>query len=133
MENLPPPLAELPLRDASGDVRAVYDALAAALGVRLVNLVYRHLATVPGCLEWAWSTVGDDFRTGRFAARARELARICEPRAALAGPGISLRACGLTAADGEAVGVCLLFGFLHPAHQQRVGEALRAGLPGVHV
>jgi N-methylhydantoinase A len=36
-------------------------------------------------------------------------------------------------AQVEAVAVCLLFGFLHPQHERRVGEALRAGLPGVHV
>ena len=33
----------------------------------------------------------------------------------------------------EAVAVCLLFGFLHPEHERRVGEALGAALPGVHV
>jgi N-methylhydantoinase A len=35
--------------------------------------------------------------------------------------------------DVESVAVCLLFGFLHPAHERRVGEILRAVLPGVHV
>src|SRR6266540_2670538 len=33
----------------------------------------------------------------------------------------------------EAVAVCLLFGFLHPEHEQEVGAALREALPGVHV
>jgi N-methylhydantoinase A len=33
----------------------------------------------------------------------------------------------------EAVAVCLLFGFLHPEHEQKVGEALRQALPGVQV
>jgi N-methylhydantoinase A len=33
----------------------------------------------------------------------------------------------------EAVAVCLLFAFLHPEHEQRVGEALRSQLDGVHV
>jgi N-methylhydantoinase A len=33
----------------------------------------------------------------------------------------------------EAVAVCLLFGFRHPAHEQKVGEALREALPGVQV
>ncbi|HET6874056.1 MAG TPA: hydantoinase/oxoprolinase family protein [Acidimicrobiales bacterium] len=37
------------------------------------------------------------------------------------------------AGDVEAVAVCLLFGFLHPDHERRVGEALRARLPGVAV
>ncbi|MGE5759790.1 MAG: hydantoinase/oxoprolinase family protein [Gemmatimonadota bacterium] len=39
----------------------------------------------------------------------------------------------IAAADVEAVAVCLLFGFLYPEHEQRVGAALRARLPGVHV
>jgi N-methylhydantoinase A len=33
----------------------------------------------------------------------------------------------------EAVAVCLLFGFLHPEHERRVGAALREALPDVHV
>ncbi len=33
----------------------------------------------------------------------------------------------------EAVAVCLIFGFLYPDHERRVGEALRAALPEVHV
>jgi N-methylhydantoinase A len=36
-------------------------------------------------------------------------------------------------ADVEAVAVCLLFSFLHPEHERRVGETLRAALPGVRV
>jgi len=40
---------------------------------------------------------------------------------------------GVRAADVESVAVCLLFAFLHPEHERRVGEALRAALPGVHV
>ena len=33
----------------------------------------------------------------------------------------------------EAVAVCLLFAFMHPEHEERVGEALRKELPEVHV
>ncbi|CAA9486428.1 MAG: N-methylhydantoinase A [uncultured Rubrobacteraceae bacterium] len=33
----------------------------------------------------------------------------------------------------EAVAVCLLFAFAHPAHERRVGEALGEALPDVHV
>ena len=32
-------------------------------------------------------------------------------------------------ADVEAVAVCLLFAFMHPEHEKRVGEALREALP----
>lgn len=36
-------------------------------------------------------------------------------------------------AEVEAVAVGLLFAFLHPEHERRVGEVLRRELPGVHV
>src|SRR4051794_19723049 len=36
-------------------------------------------------------------------------------------------------AEVEAVAVCLLFAFMHPKHERRVGEALREALPNVHV
>ncbi|MDQ3302357.1 MAG: hydantoinase/oxoprolinase family protein [Actinomycetota bacterium] len=36
-------------------------------------------------------------------------------------------------AEVEAVAVCLLFAFAHPAHEQRLGKALREALPEVHV
>jgi N-methylhydantoinase A len=36
-------------------------------------------------------------------------------------------------ADVEAVAVCLLFAFLHPEHERRVGEALARALPDAHV
>jgi N-methylhydantoinase A len=39
----------------------------------------------------------------------------------------------IRAADVEAVAVCLLFSYLHPAHEERVGEAIAEALPGVHV
>src|SRR5262245_20516922 len=39
----------------------------------------------------------------------------------------------LAAAGVEAVAVCLLHAHLHPAHEQRLGEILRAELPGIPV
>ena len=36
-------------------------------------------------------------------------------------------------AEVEAVAVCLLFAFVHPEHERRVGEALREALPDVYV
>jgi N-methylhydantoinase A len=38
---------------------------------------------------------------------------------------------GLQELDVEAVAVCLLWSTVNPAHEQRVGELLQAGLPGV--
>jgi N-methylhydantoinase A len=39
----------------------------------------------------------------------------------------------LAVAEVEAIAVCLLFSFLHPDHERRVGERVRARLPGVPV
>ncbi len=39
----------------------------------------------------------------------------------------------LGAADVEAVAVALLFSFLHPEHERRVGKVIRRALPGVRV
>jgi N-methylhydantoinase A len=39
----------------------------------------------------------------------------------------------LEEAEVEAVAVCLVFAFLHPEHERRVGERLREALPVVHV
>jgi N-methylhydantoinase A len=40
---------------------------------------------------------------------------------------------GLGAADVDAVAVALLFSFLHPEHERRVGKVIRRALPGVRV
>jgi N-methylhydantoinase A len=39
----------------------------------------------------------------------------------------------LRAAEVEAVAVCLLFGFLHPEHERRIGDAIRTALPDLAV
>ncbi len=40
---------------------------------------------------------------------------------------------GVAALEPEAVAVCLLHAYRHPAHEQALGAALRERLPGVHV
>ena len=39
----------------------------------------------------------------------------------------------VAAAEVESVAVCLLFSFLRPEHEQRIGAAIRARLPSIHV
>jgi len=68
-----PVLDELPVENAPEGIKNIYAAIEASLSVKLVNLVYRHLATVPGALEWAWGTVGPVFENGVFAERSRGL------------------------------------------------------------
>ncbi len=52
-----PSLPEIKESDATGETAALYDDIRAVIGVPMVNLLFRHMATVPGCLHWAWSTI----------------------------------------------------------------------------
>jgi len=50
-------LAEIREADAPPEVAAIYGQLRTAYGLPLVNLIWRHFATLPGVLPWAWETV----------------------------------------------------------------------------
>jgi hypothetical protein len=41
--------------DATGEIAALYEDLRVTLGVPFVNLIWRHLATIPGGLAWTWT------------------------------------------------------------------------------
>src|SRR6185436_3814972 len=42
---------------ATGETAALFADIRATVGVRVVNLVWRHLATIDGALPWAWAAV----------------------------------------------------------------------------
>ena len=50
-------LAEIREADAPPEVAAIYAKLRTAYGLPLVNLIWRHFATLPGVLPWAWESV----------------------------------------------------------------------------
>jgi hypothetical protein len=68
-----PLLAEVAEKEATGAVAEIYQDLRFSLRVPMVNLIFRHLATVPGCLEWFWSSVGPYYVSGELTAAAAEL------------------------------------------------------------
>jgi hypothetical protein len=60
---------------ASGQTAELFADIRAAVGVRVVNLVWRHLATMEGALPWAWAAVKPLYLQGmadRAAVRFRE-------------------------------------------------------------
>ena len=88
-------LAELAERDATGDHKAIYAEIRRLGGVPMVALIYRHLATLPGTLEWAWRAVGPSWQSGLVQEAAWGIARglsvaplVPIPRAALDALGI---------------------------------------------
>ena len=88
-------LPELPERDALGETARIYSEMKHLGGVPMVALVFRHLATLPGALEWTWDAIGPAWRTGRLQETAWRIAREAPleplaaiPRAALAPLGV---------------------------------------------
>ena len=102
MKNAPVPdfglnvdLPERPEADATGETARIYGEIRRLGGVPMVALIFRHFATLPGALDWAWAAVGPAWRTGRLQeaawsiARAAPLAPLAPFTAAeLAGAGI---------------------------------------------
>lgn len=91
--------------DAPPQVAAIYAGLREAVGVPLVNLIWRHFAALPGggVLPWAWEAIRP---VARAAALAEGTARMEAAVAALAGPG----AVGaFPAATGEAAVVVEIY------------------------
>jgi hypothetical protein len=52
-----PVLPEIRQEDASVVIDRIYSDIKRASGTPLVNLIYRHLATIPGGLEWVWGCI----------------------------------------------------------------------------
>ena len=50
--------------EASGATAALFADIRATVGVRVVNLVWRHLATMDGALPWAWTAVKPLYQQG---------------------------------------------------------------------
>lgn len=74
-QDLPSPseLAELPEVQAQGEMARVYADIRATLRVDLVNLIYRHLATLPDALPWAWGCLRPHFASGALHEQAARL------------------------------------------------------------
>ncbi len=68
-------LPELPERGATGEKAAIYADIRRLGGVPMVALIFRHLATLPGALEWMWAALGPAWRRGELQERAWWIAR----------------------------------------------------------
>ncbi len=96
-------LAELPEAEAAGEVRHIYAEIRRLSGVPMVALIWRHLATIPGTLEWAWSILEPAMRGGAVQQAAWELAAQARVPRQPTIPVAALRAAGIGAADQRAI------------------------------
>ena len=63
------PVPAITEKDATGEVAELYADIRQTLGVPLVNLIWRNLATIPGALAWAWLSVKPVFENGQSRTR----------------------------------------------------------------
>jgi hypothetical protein len=88
-------LAELSERDATAEKAAIYAELKRLGGVPMVALIFRHLATLPGGIEWMWAAIGPAWRSGRLQETAWRIARETPMRPLALMPAPALAAVGV--------------------------------------
>ena len=67
------PVAAVTEAEATGEIATIFADIRAVYGVSVVNLVWRHLATIPGALPWAWGTLRPLYVAGIIAEEADAL------------------------------------------------------------
>lgn len=82
-------LPEVPEFEATGRIAEIYRAILDATGLPSTNLVWRHMASRPGVLEWAYDALEEAFSAGAFRVLGAEIASSLPPPAMprLAGDG----------------------------------------------
>lgn len=69
------PVPAIAEASATGAVAEIFADIRKVLGVEVVNLIWRQLATIPGALPWAWGMLRPLYADGTIAAEARALHR----------------------------------------------------------
>ena len=119
-------LPEIPESEATGRIAGIYRAILAATGLPSTNLVWRHMASRPGVLEWAHGALEPAFSAGAFRALGAELATAVPPAAMAALDGDD----GLDRATVEkAAGVMAFYNRANPINLVALA-ALRRALAG---
>ena len=98
-------LSEIPESEATGRVAEIYRAILDATGLPSTNLVWRHMASRPGVLEWAYDALQEAFSAGAFRVLGAEIAA-CVPPPAM--PGLDSGE-GLDPATLESAGSVMAF------------------------
>ena len=57
-------LSELPEKKSDGSTKEIYECIKSLTGVPMAALIYRHLATQSGALDWAWTAVRSAMENG---------------------------------------------------------------------
>ncbi|MFY0611382.1 MAG: hypothetical protein JXQ99_07650 [Hyphomicrobiaceae bacterium] len=97
--------------EASGDTAALFADIRATLRVPVVNLIWRHLATIPGALPWTWATLKPLHDAGTLAAEAEAMNAGLKVPSEIVAPGALsgevLTAIGLSPTDIDQIDMIL--------------------------
>jgi hypothetical protein len=67
------PIPSITEAAATGETAAIFADIRQVLGVDVVNLIWRHLATIDGALPWAWGTLRPLYADGSVISEATAL------------------------------------------------------------
>lgn len=96
-------LPELSEERAEGTTAHIYDGLKRLGGVPMVALLYRHLATIPGALEWTWATLSPALDAGALQEQAWTLTAQLQLQPLSTFPRPALRVLGVSIVDETAI------------------------------
>ena len=110
-------LPEQPEAQASAAVQVIYAQIRRAAGVPMVALIFRHLATLPGAIQWAWSVIGPPLAQGQLQRWAWAMEDKLDLAPALPVSPQGLRHLGITEeAVGEMARLSLAYGRANPVN-----------------
>ena len=89
------PIAEISEADATGAIGEIYRDIKAVTGVGQVNTIWRHWASLPPALTWAWGAVRPLYDDGRVATAAAVLVASVDVTEAAKIPMEAFRAAGV--------------------------------------
>ncbi len=139
-------LAFVSERDATGETAELFADIRDTLGLPVVNLIWRHFATVDGGLPWAWGALRPLYACGAVEAAAARLVTRLELPALAPIPACVLRGAGVTDADtpvvaaildsynrGNALNACALAALLAEAGEGGEGDVPESGGRDTHL
>lgn len=85
--------------EAAGETARIFADIRATMGSPVVNLIWRHFATVPGGLEWAWRAARPIYASGQAQAAAARLYDRLDPPLPCPLPPGALEAVGISAGE----------------------------------
>jgi hypothetical protein len=104
------PLPSISEADATGRIAELYDDIRKTLEMSFVNLVWRHLASIPGGLDWTWATMKPLYANGAVYSEADALRAVPDLPPVPLFSTAALRSVGINA-DHETAIRATLFGY----------------------